>query len=56
MNNQLQEDMAEAVPYLEKSSGRKRRLENSKKSKKHSEHRKAREQREYTDGFGGNYN
>jgi len=56
MNSQLQEDISEAEPYLEKSSGRKQRREKSAKAKRRSMNRKEREQREYEDGFGGNYN
>ena len=54
--NQIQEDIAEVTPYLEKSSGRRNRREKSAKAKQHSLNRKEREQREYEDGFHGNLN
>ena len=55
MKNELQDDVAETTPYLEKSSGRRSRRDKSAKATKHSLNRKEREQREYEDGFRGNY-
>lgn len=54
--NQVQEDIAETTPYLEKSSGRRNRRERDAKAKQHTINRKQREQREYEDGFYGNHN
>ena len=56
MNNQLQEDIAETEPFLEKSSGRKNRRDKSAKKKLQKSHRQDRRDREYEDGFEGNYN
>jgi regulator of replication initiation timing len=55
MKNQLQEDIAEAEPYLEKSSGRKTRREKSAKARQKRSNRESKLEREYEEGFHGNY-
>lgn len=55
MKNQLQDDIAESNPYLEKPSGRRSRLEKSEKARKHRTRRNKKMEKEYEDGFRGKY-